>query len=208
MAKWHARTSVLDEHMGPRDRASQHLSQGQEHLAIALRKQGHLSLDDLMGQLLETAPKLSRSDLHRCLQRRGISRQPATLVPRRHGKFEETTLGFVHIDSAEMKISCGRQHMFVAAIDRITSFTNVAFFDRATRVNAAQFLRQVLVAFPYRIHTVLTDNGIAFTGQERLRGGVTETCIGHVFESTCKFNGVEKGIRSRTTPVRTVWSNA
>ena len=60
-AKWRACTSVLDEPMAPRDSASQHLSQEQEHLAIALRKQGHLSLDDLMGQLLETAPKLSRS---------------------------------------------------------------------------------------------------------------------------------------------------
>jgi len=110
--------------MGPRGRASQHLSQKQEHLAIALRKQGHLSLDDLMGQLLETAPKLSRSALHRCLQRHGISRQPATHLPRRHGKFEETTLGFVHIDSAEMKISSGKQHMFVA-IDRVTKFTHV-----------------------------------------------------------------------------------
>lgn len=69
VVKWRARTSVLDEPMGPRDRASQHLSQEQEHLAIALRKQGHLSLDDLIGQLLETAPKLSRSALHRCLQR-------------------------------------------------------------------------------------------------------------------------------------------
>ena len=191
VAKWRARTSVLDEPMGPRDRASQHLSQEQEHLAIALRKQGHLSLDDLMGQLLETAPKLSRSALHRCLQRHGISRQPAMQVPRRRGKFEETTLGFVHIDSAEMKISSGRQHMFVA-IDRVTKFTHVAFFDRATKANAAQFLRQVLVAFPYRIHTVLTDNGMAFTGQERFRGGVTDTCIGHIFERICKFNGIEK----------------
>ncbi|WP_050874671.1 integrase core domain-containing protein [Comamonas testosteroni] len=185
VAKWCARTSVLDEPMGPRDTASQHLSQEQEHLAIALRKQGHLSLDDLMGQILETAA------LHRCPQRHGISRQPATQLPRRHGKFEETTLGFVHIDSAEMKISCGRQHMFVA-IDRVTKFTHVAFFDRATKANAAQLLRQVLVAFPYRIHTVLTDNGMAFTGQERFRGGVTDTCIGHSFERICKFNGVEK----------------
>jgi len=37
VAKWRASTSVLDEPMGSRDRASQHLSQEQEHLAIALR---------------------------------------------------------------------------------------------------------------------------------------------------------------------------
>lgn len=48
------------------------------------------------------------------------------------------------------------------------------------------------MAFPYRIHTVLTDNGMAFTGQERFRGGVTGTCIGHIFERICKFNDVEK----------------
>lgn len=86
VAKWRARTSVL-EPMGPRYRSSQHLSQEQESLAIALRKQVHLSLDDFMRQLLEIAPKLSRSALHRCLQRHGISRQPATQVLRKHGKF-------------------------------------------------------------------------------------------------------------------------
>ena len=69
----------------------------------------------------------------------------------------------MHIDSAEMKISSGRQHMFVA-IDRVTKFTQVAFCDRVTKANAAQFLQQVLVAFPYRIPTVVTDNGMAFTG--------------------------------------------
>ncbi|WP_254787977.1 MULTISPECIES: hypothetical protein [Delftia] len=119
--------------MDPQDRASQ-LSQEQEHLAIALCKQGHLSLDDLMGRLLETAaPELSLSALHRCLQRHEISRQPATHLPRRHGKFEETTLGFVHIDSAEMKISSGKQHMLFVAIDRVTKFTHVAFFGRTTK---------------------------------------------------------------------------
>lgn len=83
VTKWRARASVLDEPMGPRDRASQHLSQEQQPSAIALRKQGHLSLDDLMRQLLETAPKLSRSALHRCLQRHGISRQPAATKARK-----------------------------------------------------------------------------------------------------------------------------
>ena len=33
---------------------------------------------------------------------------------------------------------------------------------------------------------------MAFTGQERFRGGVTDTCIGHIFERICKFNGIEK----------------
>lgn len=63
VAKWRSHTSVLDAPTGPHGRAIQHLPQEQEHLAIARHRQGHLSLDDLMGQLLETAPKLSRSAL-------------------------------------------------------------------------------------------------------------------------------------------------
>jgi transposase InsO family protein len=109
-----------------------------------------------------------------------------------------------------MKISSGRQHMFVT-IDRVTKFTHVAFFDRATNANAAQFLRQVLVAFPYRIHTVLTDNGMAFTGQERFRGGVTDTCIGHIFEriSVTSLNASASSMESRNDiPSRTTrWTN-
>ena len=125
---------------------SQYLSQEQEHLAIVLRKQGHLSLDDLVGHLLETAPKLNRSALHRCLQRHGFSQQPTTHLLRRHGKLEKTTLGFVHLDSPEMMTSSGKQHMFVA-INRVTKFTHVAFFDGATKANAAQFLGQVRTAY-------------------------------------------------------------
>ncbi|WFF79198.1 integrase core domain-containing protein [Delftia tsuruhatensis] len=47
------------------------------------------------------------------------------------------------------------------------------------------------------------DNGIAFTGQERFRGGVTDTCIGHIFERICKFNGVDK----RHTKPYHPWTN-
>lgn len=81
--------------------------------------------------------------------------------------------------------------MFVA-IDRVSEFTYVAFFDRATKANAAQFLRRVIEAFPYQIHTVLTDNGVAFTEQERHHGGVTHTGIGHIFERVCAANGIRQ----------------
>ncbi|MDR0204521.1 MAG: hypothetical protein LBJ40_20460 [Delftia acidovorans] len=52
----------------------------------------------------------------------------------------------MHLDSAEMMTSSGKQHMFVA-IDRVTKFTHVAFFDGATKANAAQFLGQVRTAY-------------------------------------------------------------
>jgi hypothetical protein len=36
-----------------------------------------------------------------------------------------------------------------------------------TKMIAAEFLRNLLQAVPYKIHTVLTDNGIQFTEEHR-----------------------------------------
>ena len=52
--------------------------------------------------------------------------------------------------------------MFVA-IDRTSKFAFAELHERATRRVAADFLRRLVEAVPYRIHTVLTDNGTHFT---------------------------------------------
>ncbi len=49
----------------------------------------------------------------------------------------------------------------------MSKFTHVAFFDAATKMNGAAFLRDVVATFPYAIHTVLTDNGVAFADRRR-----------------------------------------
>ena len=51
--------------------------------------------------------------------------------------------------------------MFLA-IDRVSKFTYVEFHDSAGKMEGAAFLRNVVEVFPYQIHTVLTDNGMAF----------------------------------------------
>ncbi len=89
--------------------------------------------------------------------------------------------------AARRKFGCpwsGKQHLFVA-IDRVTKFTYVAFFDFATKRNGAEFLRQVVQTFPYKSHTVLTDNGVAFTEQPRYRNGATNWFGGHIFDRVC-----------------------
>ena len=40
----------------------------------------------------------------------------------------------------------------------MSNFVHVAFLDANTKANGAAFLREVVAAFPYRLHTVLTDN--------------------------------------------------
>ena len=52
------------------------LSLEDEAIAVAFRKHTLLPLDDCLYALQATIPHLTRSSLHRCYQRRGISRLP------------------------------------------------------------------------------------------------------------------------------------
>jgi len=63
-------------------------------------------------------PQLTRSALHRCLQRHGISRLPDVKVdkPKRQ-KLMRYPIGFFHIDIAEVQTAEGKLYLF-ASIDR------------------------------------------------------------------------------------------
>ena len=56
--------------------------------------------------------------------------------------------------------------MFLA-IDRVSKFTYVEFHDSAGKMEGSAFLRNVVEVFPYKIHIVLTDNGMAFADLPR-----------------------------------------
>ena len=62
--------------MGPKAPRSTVLSQAEEAIIVAFRKHTLLPLDDCLYALQATIPHLTRSALHRCLQRHGISRLP------------------------------------------------------------------------------------------------------------------------------------
>lgn len=74
--KWRACSSVEDRPMGPKERRSTVLSPMKEAAIVALRVQARLPLDDVFVALKDVIPHLTRSSLHRCLQRHGISRLP------------------------------------------------------------------------------------------------------------------------------------
>jgi hypothetical protein len=81
VAKWRRRSSVCDARMGPREPRSTVLSNQEEALVVAFRKHTLLPLDDCLYALRATVPHLTRSSLHRCFQRHGISRLPETQGP-------------------------------------------------------------------------------------------------------------------------------
>jgi transposase-like protein len=59
----------------------------------------------------------------------------------------------------------GKLYLFVA-IDRTSKFAFTWLVKKAGKMAAAQFLRDLIAAVPYRLHTVLTDNGVQFTNRK------------------------------------------
>lgn len=195
--KWRERTSVEDMPMGPRDVRSTVLSPGEEALCVAFRKHTLLPLDDCLYALQATVPHLSRSALHRLFQRHGISRLPQVEGDKQKKKFKKYPIGYIHIDIAELRTAQGKLYMFVA-IDRTSKFAFVRLVEKAGKMAAAQFLRDLITALPYRIHTILTDNGIQFTNRScDIHAGV------HIFDRVCGENDIEH----RLTRINHPWTN-
>ncbi len=62
--------------MGPKRPCSTVLTPEEEAAIVAFRRHTLLALDDCLYALQPTIPHLTRSSLHRCLQRHGVSRLP------------------------------------------------------------------------------------------------------------------------------------
>ncbi len=108
VAKWRRRNSVCDARMGPREPRSTVLSNQEEALVVAFRKHTLLPLDDCLYALQATVPHLTRSSLHRCFQRHGISRLPETQGDKPAKKnFKSYPIGYFHIDIAEVRTEEG-----------------------------------------------------------------------------------------------------
>ena len=163
VAKWRKRTSVADERTGPKEAKSTVLTVEEEAIIVAFRRHTLLPLDDCLYALQATIPHLTRSSLHRCLQRHGIGRLPdigGEKVAKK--KFKAYPIGFFHIDIAEVQTAEGKLYLLVA-IDRTSKFAFVELHRKATRGSPATSSVTSSKPFPTRVHIVLTDNGTHFT---------------------------------------------
>lgn len=203
VAKWKKRKTVQDAPMGPKNSASTVLSKAEEAMIVAFRKHTLLPLDDCLYALQASIPKLTRSSLHRCLQRHGISRLPDNEGNKRgKKKFKSYPIGFFHIDIAEVRTEEGKLHLFVA-IDRTSKFVMTKLTPRATMAEAQAFLEELIAAVPYTIHTILTDNGIQFADTTKNRTGPTAMFRGHPFDRVCRRQGIEHRLTKPNHP----WTN-
>ena len=134
---------------------------------------------------------------------------------RRRGLAEAEVQGLsdrlFHIDIAEVRTAEGKLYLLVA-IDRTSKFAFVELRESVSRRDAADFLRRLIEAVPYKVHTVLTDNGTHFTDPAgnswspvEIREMIAEQkpFRAHAFEYACATNDVDH----RLTKPKHPWTN-
>ena len=209
--KWRGRRSVEDLPMGPKNPRSTVLTPEEEAACVAFRKHTLLPLDDCLYALQDSIPHLTRSSLHRLFQRHDISRLASVEGDKPKKKFKTYPIGYFHIDIAEVRTEEGKLYMLVA-IDRTSKLAFVELHEKVTRRGAADFLRRLIDAVPYTIHTVLTDNATHFTDpkgdgwtaaeiKQMLAAGKRLRC--HAFPLACAQNDIDQRLTKPNHP----WTN-
>jgi transposase InsO family protein len=155
-------------------------------------------LDDCLYALQESIPNLTRSSLHRLFQRHGISKLPEPDGEKREKKkFKSYPIGYFHIDIAEVRSAEGKMYLFVA-IDRVSKFAYVELVETQGKKEAAEFLRNLIAAVPYKIHTILTDNGQQFTNLKHQK-----YAFPHIFGRICNEHNIDHRLTKPAHP----WTN-
>jgi transposase InsO family protein len=101
-----------------------------------------------------------------------------------------------------VRIAEGKLYLFVV-IDRTSKFAFVELVERAGMRAAVTFLQALIAAVPYRIHIVLTDNGIQFADLPKNRRGPTARFRGYPFDRVCLLHGIDHRLTQPNHP----WTN-
>ena len=87
-------------------------------------------------------------------------------------------------------LSTGRAFLPLSAL-RTSKFAFARLEDAATVHSASTFLNALIQAVPYKIRTVLTDNGVQFCDQPSRRNGPTARLRMPMFDKTCREHEIE-----------------
>jgi len=202
--KWRARDEFHDR-SHTAHRLQTRLTPAQEAIAVYLRRNLLLSLDDLLAVIREfVCPSVSRSGLDRCLRRHGVGNLRNLLpAPEKaaHKSFKAYLPGYLHMDVKylpQMADETGRGYLFVA-IDRATRWVYIAIHPNKSAASARAFLKALAKACPIKITKLLTDNGKEFT--DRLFGARDRPPSGeHEFDQLCQALGIEHRLTKPGTP--------
>jgi len=189
--RWKKRRDVADRASTPHTLATG-FSAEEEAIAVELRTRPRLSLDDALEVMRRCLrADISRSALHRCLQRRGVSQRPREPKPATQ-RFDPEPFGYVHVDLKHLPRLQGQPAYVFVAIERVTRFVHVEIVPERSGATIATCLEAFLEAFGHPVHTILTDNGSEFTdrfGDARWRKRDRGTGA-HPFDQVCQRHGV------------------
>lgn len=173
VAKWRRRNSVEDRKAGPRNPRSSALSVEEEAIVVAFRQHVRLSLDGCLQALRGLMPQLSRSSLHRCLHRHGISRLPSTTAEDE----QERRAGQVCFDIGFSEIRANKCYQLWVAVERDSHFVHAELYESAGSRAAAEFVQALIKAAPCEIDSVVTDEGAPAEQLEVFRdSGFAQVC--------------------------------
>jgi hypothetical protein len=108
------------------------------------------------------------------------------------------------MDIAEVQSAGDNLYLFVG-IDCTSRFAVTQFVDKADRRTAWEFLAHLFKTVPYRIHTILTDNGIQFAEKPRNRNTAWSRQMR--FDMICEANDIEHRLTKPNHRGRTVRSS-
>lgn len=121
-----------------------------------------------------------------------LSRQDSGDDYPRHKPFKDYEPGYVHIDIKhlpQMPDEEQKRYLYVA-IDRATRWIYLEVRHSQSAKDTQAFMKQVEEKAPFKIQTVLTDNGKPFTDRFTL-AGERKPSGNHVFEQECQAHGIE-----------------
>jgi len=191
--RWRGRTTVSDHSHTPKTLQTS-FSPMEETLICELRTELQLPLDDIVEVMRRCVnDKLSRSAIHRCLKRHGLSQRPRPDKPS-VGSFEQAPVGFIHMDLKHLPAMERRKSYAFVAIDRATRYVYLEIHPKRDAETAAGFLERFLAHFPYVVHTILTDNGAEFTDRFAvdMKNKPKDKPSGrHPFDRLCSRRGIQ-----------------
>jgi hypothetical protein len=190
VAKWKKRDTTDDLPIGPKPAQHRKLTAEDEETIVRFREHTLLPLDDCLYALQARIPHLSRSSLHRCLQRHGISRlAEADQAGGGADEREAPAIGCLHIDRSEVRSTEGSLFLFIA-IDQASKFVFVQMGARGGSAEAAAFLSALTTGLSFRIDRVLTLNAEPFVSG----GSETE------FTRACREREIKHELTSSSNP--------
>jgi transposase InsO family protein len=200
--RWRKRTGVTDRSHRPLRLAALSLTPLEEQLIVELRTEAGLALDDIVAVMRRCVnATLSRSAIHRCLQRHAISRRTAP-PGEPHQRFEPASFGYVHVDLKHLPRLEARPAYVFVAIERMTRFVHVEIVTSRDGETIAACLERFLESFGHPVHTILTDNGAEFTDRfrdARWNKTARKPSGRHPFDRLCARHGIAHKL---TRPLR------